>query len=324
MNFTYVECCGSGSNGLLFQPSNKDYPLARTVVFPYRIRDIVTSGTLSCSIDEDDNLYCWKDNIYKLVFRQVKKVACGWTHILILTNDQVFAFGQGPQGQLGLGDCSKVLNPEPLNILNATDVVCGFRTSFILTDDGFFAFGENSGFQLGFGHKNQVKIPEFTKTQEKFEMIASGNKHTISFHEKKLFIWGTNNFGQLGINEKIVKYPQFLEFPQKIKKICCGWNHSVVLTDDKNLYLAGKGDLGQQGNGKVENQSKFHLVLDMVEDIFCATENNFAVRNGEVLAWGWNEHGNLLTGDFVNRYTPYSIFKEIKKVYCGGAVSYFI
>ena len=155
-------------------------------------------------------------------------------------------------------------------------------------------------------------------------MIASGNRHTIGFKNEQLLKWGTNSFGQLSSDEKILQTPQIQNFGKKILKVCCGWNHSAVLTVDKKVWLSGKGDLGQQGNGLNTNASSFHEVFQNADDIFSATENLFVIEDGKAFGWGWNEHGNLGTGDFKNRTSPVMIKENVKSICCGGAVSYFI
>lgn len=324
MEFTTVHCCGSGSTGLLFQPCNNDYPCLKTLTFPYRLLMISTSGTISASIDSNENCYIWKDNIYTLALRNVVQVSCGWTHVLILTSDKVFVYGQGNHGQLGLGSICEAKVPESLNICGAVNISCGFRTSFVLVNDGFYAFGENSGYQLGFAHKEQVRIPIKNDRLGGLESIRSGNKHTLGFCQNELFVWGTNNFGQLGSKEKIQASPRRFDFLGKIKKICCGWNHSVILLDNGVLLMAGKGKMGQQGNGKNEDQFEFTEIIQQVDDVESGTENVFVIKHGDLFAWGWNEHGNLATGDKLDRNIPTKVLSGVRKVFCGGAVSYFI
>ena len=155
-------------------------------------------------------------------------------------------------------------------------------------------------------------------------MIASGNRHTIGFKNETLFKWGTNTFGQLSSTEKVLKTPEINNFGATITKVCCGWNHSAVLTFDKKVWISGKGDLGQQGNSLNINTSTFHEVFQNADDLFSATENLFVIQNGKAFAWGWNEHGNLGTGDYENRNRPVMVKGKVKSISCGGAVSYFI
>lgn len=323
MSYSTVLCCGSGSTGLLFQPTNKDYSSLQSLIFPYKLKSISTSGTISASIDSNSNCYIWKDNIYRLLAIKVTQVSCGWTHVLLLTSGNVYAYGKGNHGQLGLGNCKEVEDPVALNIAQAVSVHCGFRSSFVVLELGFCAFGENSGFQLGFGHKQHVVEPTRNDNVAEVECIRSGNKHCIAFHQNLLYVWGTNNFGQLGIPEKIQPTCRKIEFSLKIKKICCGWNHSVVLLENGSLLMSGKGKMGQQGNGKNEDQYEFSEVTQGVDDVESATENVFVLKNGDLYGWGWNEHGNLATGDKVDRNEPTFIMSQVKSVYCGGAVSYF-
>lgn len=49
---------------------------------------------------------------------------------------------------------------------------------------------------------------------------------------------------------------------------------------------------------------------------------SFVMRNkeGEIYAWGWNEHGNLGTGDKTDRYNPTHIeAPTVVNIAAGGA-----
>lgn len=68
------------------------------------------------------------------------RVATGDSHTLVLTDyGDVFAFGRGKEGQLGLGDKVNEEKPKMLSGLShetVVDVACGSLTSYAVTSTG--------------------------------------------------------------------------------------------------------------------------------------------------------------------------------------------
>jgi len=62
----------------------------------------------------------------------------------------------------------------------------------------------------------------------------------------EVFTWGWNIFGQLGLQDTsigVTLNPTKITFPNKADKIvdiACGFNHSLALTDSKQVYVWGK------------------------------------------------------------------------------------
>jgi alpha-tubulin suppressor-like RCC1 family protein len=78
----------------------------------------------------------------------------------------------------------------------------------------------------------------------------------------RLFVWGLNNYKQLGLSsdtnllEPTLLYPSHwpkidspLPTSKKIARVACGTNFSVVLFEDGSLYTWGNNDHGQLGLG---------------------------------------------------------------------------
>ena len=100
-----------------------------------------------------------------------------------------------------------------------------------------------------------------------------------------------------------------------------GWSHVVISgrDNDKNINQIvhaawGRNDMGQISCCGVESQNPHikrpQIVLDPIEDgiertlgqIVCGSEYTLArdIADGSLYACGWNEHGNLGSGDIIN------------------------
>ena len=86
------------------------------------------------------------------------------------------------------------------------DLSCGDEHTAVVTSSGrLFTFGSNEYGQLGLGHYNNVLRPSCVKCikPDRVSAVACGKAHTIIATESgRLFAFGSNNEGQLGIGLK--------------------------------------------------------------------------------------------------------------------------
>ena len=85
--------------------------------------------------------------------------------------------------------------------------------------------------------------------------MAGGWRHSIAVTEAdKIYTWGWNKFGQLGIRSNEDKYtPQAVEIgvkdqPLSVRHIACGWRHTLAITcqnGQSELWAWGRGVNGQ-------------------------------------------------------------------------------
>lgn len=129
-------------------------------------------------------------------------------------------------------------------------------------------------------------------------------------------IWtvGDNKYGQLGraTKEKTSASPQLVEGSLGEKGsgcfgIDCGWSHAVaaVKQDDKvSLFGWGRNDKGQLGLGVTGNVATPTILptISSIVSFSCGSESTvIADHQNKVWGCGWNEHGNLGTGDDKDR-----------------------
>jgi len=180
---------------------------------------------------------------------------------------------------------------------------------FIVTnEDKIYTFGYNSDGVLGFGHKNSVN--ELTINEElshkRIVDFKNGLQHTIArSSDGKVYCWGQNKWGVLGNrrDDWEINKPELIEYlnDKLITDICCGANHSLVLTTDGNVYAWGHNGYGQIGNGKSswnECQSTPYHVKGFygqkVKAISCGGWHSMVLTDdGNVFSWGLNDNGQL-------------------------------
>ena len=86
-----------------------------------------------------------------------RSIACGLSHSIILSQaGHVYSFGDGSQGQLGLGTAASMLIPTRVACLEGgvSKVICGYAHTMCVTEhaDAAFAWGTNLCGELGNGN----------------------------------------------------------------------------------------------------------------------------------------------------------------------------
>ncbi|XP_015897159.2 ultraviolet-B receptor UVR8 isoform X1 [Ziziphus jujuba] len=244
---------------------------------------------------------------------KITTVAAGGRHTLALSDmGQVWGWGYGGEGQLGLGSRVKMVStPHVIPCIEppvsgkdrssaialdgktlsaqfskapgsyVKEIACGGRHSAIITDAGvLLTFGWGLYGQCGHGSTQDQLRPTCVNSLSGIQVktMAAGLWHTLCISvEGNVYTFGGNQFGQLGTGvDQIETLPRRLDsssLESKHAKIAsCGARHSVILTEE-----------------------------------------------GQLFSWGWNKYGQLGLGDSVDRNIPsqVSVSGKPKNVACG-------
>jgi len=141
--------------------------------------------------------------------------------------------------------------------------------------------------------------------------FKNGGVHTIArTSDGKVYCWGRNVYGVLGNgrNDWKISKPELNQYlnGKHVVDICCGGEHSLVLTIDGDVYAWGYNVNGQIGNGESGGyQSKPYHVKGFdgqkVKAISCGFLHSMVLtKAGNVFSWVWNKYGQLGIGTEVN------------------------
>ncbi|XP_077634922.1 RCC1 and BTB domain-containing protein 2-like [Crocuta crocuta] len=201
-----------------------------------------------------------------------KKIACisygSGPHIVLATTEgEVFTWGHNAYSQLGNGTTNHGLIPCHIstNLSNkqVTEVACGSYHSLVLTSDGeVFAWGYNNSGQVGSGSTANQPIPRRVTgcLQNKVVVnIACGQMCSMAVvNTGEVYVWGYNGNGQLGLGSSGNQpTPCRISALQgiRVQRVACGYAHTLVLTDEGQVYAWGANSYGQLGTGNKSNQS---------------------------------------------------------------------
>ncbi|XP_016420884.1 probable E3 ubiquitin-protein ligase HERC4 isoform X2 [Sinocyclocheilus rhinocerous] len=263
------------------------------------------------------------EQVVSLDAQNIVSVSCGAAHTLALNDKgQVFAWGLGSDRQLGLSnieDCIRIPRTvKSLSELHIAQVACGYCHSLALARGGqIFSWGQNKYGQLGLGMQGaSVSSPQVIQSLQgvPFAQISAGGAHSFGLTlSGAVFGWGRNKFGQLGLSDNDDRYfPALLKTlrSQRVVYVCCGEDHTAVLTKEGGVFTFGAGGYGQLGhntsNHEVNPRKVFELMGNVVAHIACGRQHTLAFipSSGKIDSFGLGGNGQLGTRSTCNRISP--------------------
>ncbi|XP_045227499.1 secretion-regulating guanine nucleotide exchange factor isoform X1 [Macaca fascicularis] len=114
--------------------------------------------------------------------------------------------------------------------------------------------GANSYGQLGLGHKEDVLLPQqlndFCKPRSVRRITGGGGHSAVVTDIGDLFVCGLNKDGQLGLGHT-EDIPYFTPckslFGCPIQQVACGWDFTIILTENGQVLSCGSNSFGQLG-----------------------------------------------------------------------------
>ena len=331
----YKICCGGlhtlalSTSGHVFSwGCNDDYALGRggEEKTPLQVKgmdvpitDISCGDSYSIAYNSEQNvIYLWGSyrarsgkigqpikepiNFKQEIFGKegIKKAICGQNHTVLLTKEKtVYAWGNDESGQTGKEPEEKDPNDE-----NRTDHLIPNKLSSIDVEDIFV--GGNHSFLI-----------------------------TINDNRRKLKAWGCNSYGQLGNDSQENSFiPVEVHFDSHVSILSAtgGEDHSLALTEDKQVYAWGRNDDNQCGfmTGRDqaisivpegEKKKDFFTIPRMIDffnrdnvvtEIRSTMHFNYAFNpeSGKTFSWGLGENYVLGNKQYQNEKVPFEIPKE--------------
>uniref|UniRef100_A0A286X8D5 X-linked retinitis pigmentosa GTPase regulator n=1 Tax=Cavia porcellus TaxID=10141 RepID=A0A286X8D5_CAVPO len=235
-------------------------------------------------------------------------------------------FGSNNWGQLGLGSKSDVKKPTCVKALKPEKVqfaACGRNHTLILTVVGnVYAAGGNNEGQLGLGdteERNTFHRISFFTSEHNIKQLSAGSNTSAALSEDgRLFMWGDNSEGQIGLNDVIsVCVPHQVNIGKPISWISCGYYHSAFVTMDGELYTFGEPESGKLGLPKelLINHRTPQLVAGIPEKVIqvaCGGGHTVVLTEKAVYTFGLGQFGQLGLGTFCFETLEPKVIEQIK------------
>lgn len=207
-------------------------------------------------------------------FPACRQASAGGNHSAILTDkgQQVYCWGHGANGRLGVGAIERVGVPEEQRqffcipvviptLEQITQISCGADHTLALGASGVWAWGNGGGGKLGLNDQkdrlNPCLIPRLRG--KSIMQICAGTWHSMALvcyppmtGGGWVYTWGSGYHGQLAQEKKTLSLvpeviEEFLELHLLVKTISTGSHHCAALTRDGEMYTWGSNNYGCLG-----------------------------------------------------------------------------
>ncbi|XP_069802363.1 X-linked retinitis pigmentosa GTPase regulator-like [Dendropsophus ebraccatus] len=235
-------------------------------------------------------------------------IACGDEHSALVTgNGKLYVFGSNINGQLGIGSGNVITKPTCVKALKSEKIkfaACGRNHTLVCTAQGkIYSSGWNSEGQLGLGDTTERssfhEIPFFNEQHKIKQLSAGSNTSAALTADGKLYMWGENSEGQLGLgDDKNICTPHQIDAGKPISWISCGYYHSAFVTQDGELYTFGEPESGKLGLpaeklDKHKKPQRIPGISGKVKMVSCGGGHTVAVTDKEVYTFGLGQFGQL-------------------------------
>ena len=197
------------------------------------------------------------------------RVACAGTHTAaIKTDGTLWLWGSNTNGQLG--DNTTISKSSPVQTTaggtNWKQVACaGNSTAAIKTDGTLWLWGSNSYGQLGNNNATSRSSPVQTVTRGTNWSQVSVGAATLGTctaavkTDGTLWLWGSNNYGQLGNNTTNSfgrsSPVQTVSGGTNWSRVACAGTCTAAIKTDGTLWLWGQGSDGKLGDNTAVSKS---------------------------------------------------------------------
>ncbi|KAH9501224.1 RCC1 and BTB domain-containing protein 1 [Dermatophagoides farinae] len=233
--------------------------------------------------------------------QKIIDIVYGQRHVMAVTElGECYSWGDNRFGQLGNNTFFESLKPILVGN-HIQSLACGSYHTLALTNTGqVFAWGRNNYGQIGIGSNNDQLIPVKISSldSENIHMIKCGSSHSFAVTDHgKLYGWGGNSFGQLGIgNCTHQSVPTMVKFSNDVpvKSIACGEYHTLILMITGEIYSCGRNDQWQLGCTQISSSEGSLIPVrisckDRFESIASHFATNFSAAistSGYCYVWG--------------------------------------
>ncbi|CAI0412101.1 unnamed protein product [Linum tenue] len=244
---------------------------------------------------------------------RIVTVAAGGRHTLALSDiGQVWGWGYGGEGQLGLGSRVRMVSsPHPIPCIESSqgrDISGGYSRAGMTSEGQTFRV-------VG----NYIKA------------IACGGRHSVVVTDAGVLLaFGWGLYGQCGqgsTDDELSPTCVSSMLGIRMAAVAAGLWHSICVSDDGDVYAFGGNQFGQLGTG-VDQAETIPRLLDAPSlenenamTVSCGARHSAVVTvDGKVFCWGWNKYGQLGLGDVIDRNIPSQLTIDgytLRSVACG-------
>ena len=255
------------------------------------------------------------------------------TWIALKSDGTIWGSGDNHEGQLGKGNTTDYSSPVQIGSSSDWRVLApGMHnyTNFIINSSGeLWAVGQGTHGRLGDGTTVSKSTLVQVGSDTDWQYLGNGQGKTWGVKSTgKLYAWGHNGYGQLGLGNDTNSRssPSQIGALTNWGKITAGSRQFLNLKTDGTLWMVGRNNLGQCGQGSVTSGNAGYIsspvqvgsatnwasIGSMDETAFMAINTS-----GQLWTWGANAQGQLGDGTTTNRSSMVQVGSLTNWAACG-------
>ncbi|KAG6552531.1 hypothetical protein Mapa_005951 [Marchantia paleacea] len=268
-------------------------------------------------------------------------IACGLFHSGLWTSGNVWLWGKGGGGRLGLGSEQSQYSPTQLSgLTDVKSLALGGLHSVAVTNGGsLYTWGFGGFGALGHGSYTKEMSPRRLIGEDWMDNVvhvSAGGSHTAAITSSgELYTWGRDEGeGRLGHGWAVETDDGAVSTPVKVQElnvpvsaVACGGFCTMSLTPDGQLWSWGGNSNYELGRGDRRDDWRPKpipaLENTQIVQVACGGYHAAALTDGKVLTWGHGGHGQLGHGGLENTKVPSVVERlgnqRVVSIACGGA-----
>ena len=201
----------------------------------------------------------------------------------------------------------KSKKPHKTSFSNISNISAGYNYSLFQNNNGeIFSCGNNQYGQCGLGHV-------------KHSPVSKGGIFVCRYNEG-----GLGHYNDPQITPSLIP-----NLPPNIVKFVCGYEHSLFLDSEGNVFSVGNNNFGQLGLGHNTDQNELNKIPNIppIKTISCVGCSSYLIDfEGNLWSFGLNRYGQLGRGDRTNINIPKVIntLKDIQQISYGSNGYHFL
>ena len=262
-----------------------------------------------------DDIEAWEKAPEITATSKVKKLVSYNAAVYAVTEDgKLWVTGKNDQGQLGIGNNSKVTIWKTLESPTQVSEIYDYGASvYALTETGnLWVTGNNADGQLGLGDSTARNTwQQIVSVGQVNQLVNRANSVYLVTTDGELWVCGKNSAGQLGIGSSPNPLENWQQIPKAtlgtVRKLVLGYDNAYVLNDVGQLWVTGFNNYGQLGTGNTSTVYSWQQItvtgLSAVKTLVDYDKSMYLITEaGELWVCGKNDLGQLGTGNNASEY----------------------